>query len=152
MWFKDSWPELIDLRDSAVGTPNTFRIPGETFVVVSHATVVLTTSAVVANRFVSLDILDGDGTVTFQSMSGTALAASGSRRFSFAPNVSNVVSAVGLSELLPFPDSLLAPGLSLRFAGVNLDVGDQFSAAFLHLIRIPSGFVVPAYGSKPSES
>jgi hypothetical protein len=151
MWYRNSWPELIERPTPAVGTAATFRIPGETFSVLSHASVVLTTSAVVANRFVSLDILDGDTTVTFRSTSGTALAASLTRRFSFAPDVDNVVSAAAGEEMLAFPRSVLAPGLSLRFSVFGIDAGDQLSAVFFHLIRIPSGDSPSSGGATPYE-
>lgn len=149
MWYKNSWPELFELTPRAAGQAVVFRIPGETFVALSHASVTLTASAVVANRYVTLDILDGDSTITFRSMSAAALAATETRRYSFAPNVSNVVASAGQSELLPFPDSLLAPGMSLRFTAVGLDVGDQFNGTFLHLWRAASGMSAPASGATP---
>jgi hypothetical protein len=151
MWYKNSWVELIQLPNPAAGGSATFRIPGETFAAVSHATVQLTTSAVVANRYVSLDILSGDSDVTFRAMTDTAHAASLTRSYSFAPGISGVASAAGGSVMLPFPSSLLAPGFSLRFTAVGIDAGDQFGELFLHLLRVPSGDSPSTGGASPYE-
>jgi len=87
----------------------------------------LTASAAVANRFPNITVDDG-ANIVFATGQGSALAASGTFRFSFGDNT----QAVGVFNnfvVLGFPSALrLMPGYRIRTSTTNLQAGDQYSA------------------------
>lgn len=147
--YPNGWPELIELGQPAAGALATRRIPGETYEAIVTARSVLTTSAVVANRFPGLDVLDGDGTLIFRVNSPTAVVASTTRRTYWAERFGAVVTSASGDESLPFSGALFPPGCAFRFNVDTIDAGDQLSLLSLVVWRIPSAEWGPSGGAIP---
>lgn len=94
-------------------------------------TALLTTSAVVANRQVSLVLTDG--TLTYATLTAPAVqVASTAVRYTWA--AIDTFLALGLIQNGALPDVDIPPGWTLGVSTVALDVGDQWSAIRLGLI------------------
>lgn len=143
------WTELIELPQPAVGAVGTYKIPGETFTRVVAGRARLVTSAVVANRFPALDVLDGDGTIVLRVMSPTAVVASTTRDVSFISNLGVSLTSGFGEDALPFSDGLFPPGFQIRVSVGGIDVGDQLSGLSLLVWRVPSGPEFESPGATP---
>jgi len=144
-----AWPEIIAIVDPPAGSGITRRIPSETFERLDTVRVRLTASAAVANRFVSVDALDGDDNILTRVQSATAITAGQTSRITFARNIAAVLSGGTTEQLLPLPDVLYPPGCEFRVTVGNIDVGDQLSEVRLIVSRYPSGLWVPSRGAIP---
>lgn len=93
----------------------------------------LVTSAVVATRSVRLNV--SDGVRTFLSVPpGATQAASLTRLYSWLPSVG--FGAFGLAIGSNLPDLDLAAGWSIGTTTEAVDVGDQWSAVFVHVMDV----------------
>lgn len=148
----DDFYELARPVSPAAGAPFLFRVPGESWFRITAVRFTLTTSAVVANRFATVDYLDGDQGAFLRSMSGTALAASLTRTFNFAPEYATPTVSVGGDEMAPLSTQWLPPGYRIRITAINLDAADQVGGVSLYMCRAMTGKVgEPEYARPWSE-
>lgn len=146
-----SWPESIGLAQPAAGVAFTRRIPGETFEKLEMVRCTLVASVAVANRFVSLDYLNGDNVIVGRVSSATAVTAGLTTAFTFAKDMSLALATGTSEQLLPLIDCMLPPGFKVRITAAGLDVADQLSNIFFHVCRYPSSEWSPAGGAIPYE-
>jgi len=151
MW-DHGWPELISVKQPAVGATAARKIPGETYEGVLVARATLVTSAAVANRFPALELLDGDGSVIFRVTDPTAVPAGTTRTVSWVRDIGITQTSGAGFDLMPFSSIVFPPGFQLRWNVDAMDVGDQLSAIKLYVHRIPSAQWAPSTGSTPYES
>jgi len=101
----------------------------------------LTTNATVANRFSGLKTTDG-ATITADTISNLAQAASVNAQYTFAPS-SPVVTLASLPSMwltFPFPLLSLLAGHTVGTHTVALQAGDQYSAIRLSVLETVVGF------------
>lgn len=123
----------------AVGADWRYTGPGQGIQRIVAMRGVLTTSAAVANRLVSLVL--SDGTFDYATVpSPAAITASKSGVVSTVPGAPSVGAADG-PLLYPSPTDgwLLLPGWSIRASTTAIDVGDQWSAVQLWVVEYPTG-------------
>jgi hypothetical protein len=143
------WYELINLSTPVAGAALTYRIPGETWVIVTIARFTIVASAAVANRYPTVDFLSGDQTAFTRMMSPNALTAGLTRNETFSSDLGGFVTSAGGEEMGQLPEMVLPPGFRVRITAANLDVADQISAASLYVCRLPSGKWVESPGASP---
>lgn len=112
----------------AAGAPYTFQVPaaGPGVQLVSFRGT-LTTSAVVANRFVSLAVLDAGGNSVCQINNSPAVVASTTLQLNFLATVAAFQAAASGTALLPIPMRTLPAGWALKLNAGGMDAGDQWS-------------------------
>lgn len=135
------WTEPVTLAPVGAGVATQGRvIPGETYERILTANVVLATSAAVANRTLTLDIIGGAGTVRYSSPLASTVVASSTVNAFAAINGGHALSAAGVSAS-EIPDLLLPPGYTVRFSVAGIDVADQLSGMGFLVQRYPSNLV-----------
>lgn len=151
MWYDLEWRQHLSFVTPGAGASATRRIPGETFERLDIIRFQLTTSAVVANRFAMVDVLDGDQNVVCRVPSTGAVAASLTFRFTFIYGLSLVLNGATNEQVFGLPDVLYPPGFTFRIFVGNMDVADQLSNIFATVLRVPSDEWTPSRGATPYE-
>lgn len=131
--------DVVAFAAPPAGQAVTHVIPSTYAESVLVACATLTTSAVVANRFPTLALLNGDSKVfaTYAASSAIVASSAVTITWSVGPNVAG--GAGGAAPAVPLPDLILPPGLRVQLGAVNLDVGDALSGVYMMLAHFPTG-------------
>lgn len=135
------WIQPVVLSPVGAGVATLARlVPGETYetVIAAHAT--FTASAVVGNRALTFDIVDGNGVAQISLPCAQAIAASGTVTAYAVTDTSTAITSSGVS-VVRLPSVLLPPGYTARFAAAGVDVADQWSSGGMLVERFPSDSV-----------
>lgn len=135
------WVQPVVLSPVGAGVATLARVvPGETYetVIAAHAT--FTASAVVGNRALTFDIVDGNGIAQISLPCAQAIAASGTVTAYAIADTSTAIASSGVS-VVRLPSVLLPPGYTARFAAAGVDVADQWSSGGMLVERFPSDSV-----------
>lgn len=116
----------------------TQKVTGEAFLRLKLATVSIVTSAVVANRAVSLDFQDADGNLLFRAPAAAVQAASLTVQYSFGWGY-DAATNLGAAQAAPLPDVFLEPGWRVVLTVGAIDVADQVSKGALLFERLYTG-------------
>lgn len=92
-----------------------------------------TTSAVVANRFVTVDVCDPEGTAWIRNPSLAFQAAGVAQEYDFSDRNIGVSGLAAVPQFAHLDPTFVPPGWQLRLNAVALDVGDAFSAIRLYV-------------------
>jgi len=99
----------------------------------------LATSAAVANRFVTYDIVDGNGKVILSRGPAVAVLAGSTQKFAADYDRSGSEWTTGSTVFFGLPHLFLEPGRVLQVNVANIDGGDQISNVILTVERFPTG-------------
>lgn len=135
------WQERLLLPNPAAGQPLTYTVDGRFYERLIAVTLTLTTSVVVANRFLQFYLQDNNGvTVTSAPGGGVVVASSTLNPFLTydAPSYSNGASGGTFGKI---PDVLAPPGWKWVAQVFNMDAADQISGAVLLVQRYPNDAV-----------
>lgn len=132
--------DTIDVSSPAAGANARYTVPGETWCVIVAARALLTTSSAVADRFVSLDYIDGRGTTRVRNAAGLTVQASTSA-LAFEWNTGRTIAewATGTPILAPCLDVMLPPASVVQVTIDNRDTGDQLSGVHLLVVKVATG-------------
>lgn len=144
-----AWTQLLVIPDPAAGAGISREIPGETYERLDSVRLQLTASAAVANRFVSVDILDGDNALLARIQSTTAITAGQVARLTFLRGIGALTAGGTTEQLLPLPDIIYPAGCEFRVVVGNVDAGDQIASARFVVTRFPTGAWPPSRGAIP---
>lgn len=138
---EQGWAQAITVPAPAAGAASIGRIaPGETWERIAYGRVTYTTSAVVANRLITIQFNDSLGNVWWEAPASLAVVASTSVEVSFSIDVPGVLAASGISTA-SVPSHILQSGFGIQFTASNVDVGDQWGVLRMWLQRFPTNAV-----------
>lgn len=112
----------------AVGAEWSVKVPNVAYWELLSIAYVLTTSAVVANRRTTVQVLDGNGLVVGEVDAIAVQAAGVGQQYVYSEDVGTPQTLVADSQGLPAHGVPLTPGWSIATKTALLDVGDQYSA------------------------
>lgn len=141
--------EPIKLAAPGIGAPLTRVIPSEYFETLLSVSLLLATSATVANRLPQIAFADGDGNVFGEYASTAAIPATTTSRITGAVDVDDVTAGTNTLVTIGLPRLLLPPGFRWTISAAGIDPGDQFSVAYALLWRVPTGPLEQAPGATP---
>lgn len=131
--------QVAQVAAPAAGAEFTLRAPGQGIWRVMSLAFTFVTSAVVANRRVSL-LADDQTDVWFAAVSTVDLTATSTTRLSaYQGAAATGVAGSIVTVALPQDGLLLMPGYRLRSSTAGIDAGDQYSAIRAELIEYPEG-------------
>jgi hypothetical protein len=134
------FPDWVDVASPAAGANQSFTVDGSNLIRVVAARAKLTTSATVANRFVTIDYIDARSVVRASSGASVAVPASQTnQQHDWAYNRAAGSSASGATTFAPLLFTFLPAGYTVRFTVANIDTTDQLSGLSLWLERWPTG-------------
>jgi len=132
------WQEPVYIPNPAAGQNWKFKVDGRYFTRVLSVTFVLQTSAVVANRFPQLQLLDSNGVlITAIGAGGTVVATSNLQNYLTVGNPFISAGASG-GSFGYMPDLLIPPDWSWQSQVFGIDAGDQLSGIVLLVQRFPN--------------
>jgi hypothetical protein len=131
--------EPAAVTQPAAGSGFTITVGSQYWERLTALTFRLVTSAVVANRQVSLTATSGDGVPLAIFPAASVQAASLTWDYSFLPNLSTFNTVSGLVVTAPAPTFFLQPGYTLVVAVGAVDVGDQLSRIRFYRERFSTG-------------
>lgn len=132
------WTERLILPAPAAGAQWKYTADGRYFERILSVGYTFTASAVVGNRFLSVQLTDNNGLVITKIPGGDNVAAAG------VPVVWLTVGSALLAQgpngdtFGSIPDFLIPPGWSWGSQVFGMDVGDQFSQVVLMVQRYPN--------------
>lgn len=136
--FAVGWFERVIVPSPAAGANFTYTIDGRYKERLLSARFTLVTSAVVANRFPVLHLLDVNSRVVASAWAGGTIPASTMQTQNLAREFT-LQSNYGGSEVFgPLPDWLMPEGYSWQSSVQNIDAGDQINAITLLVERFPN--------------
>lgn len=147
----NSWLEMFRIAQPAVAVGASRRIPGETFEQLMVVRFTLVADVNVANRFVAVDVVDGDAIVVSRIASTTAVTAGLTSRFTFAVGIGTLAAGGVNEQMLPLPEVPFPPGFAHTISIANVQAGDQISAISFYLRRWPSAAWARSDGAMPAE-
>lgn len=138
---QQGWQDTFRIPDPAAGAGVVARvIPGVAWERLSLAKVRLVTDAVVGNRFVLAEFLDGDGQVVHSVPASGAVPASTTIDCWVAVGGAQAAGTAGNSNA-PIPDLILPSGWTFQFQVFGMDAADQLSNARIVVQRFPTSAV-----------
>jgi hypothetical protein len=135
-----AYSDWVDVPQPGAGAAASFLVDGPWSVRVIAARARLTTSAAVANRFVSLDYVDARSNVRASSGASVAVPASQTnQQHEWHYNRAAASSGSGAATASPLLFAFLPPGMTVRFTVANVDAADQLSGLTLWVEKWPTG-------------
>jgi hypothetical protein len=128
------FPDHVLTPAPAAGAPLIFPLEATWLWRIRAARVTLTTSAVVANRFLTFDYCDTEGTAWARNPAAAVQAAGvANQEYSFANRSFPISGIAGVPQFLDLLELWLPPSWQLRVNVANMDVVDQLSGLRLYV-------------------
>jgi len=132
--------DVLQVASPAAGANAVQAVDGAWACRVLAATASLTTDANAANRFVSLDFIQGRTAVPIRNGAGLVITASTTGQvFHWQRNRAVGEWATNTPVFVPLLDYLVPPGWSIQFTVDNKQAGDQLSALTLFVVKYQTG-------------
>jgi hypothetical protein len=136
------YQDFIPLTTPAAGANLSFAVEGRALIRILSARCSITTSATVANRFVSLDYINARSVTQCRNAAGlVVLASTTAQVFEWNQARTRAEWAANTPVLVPLLPMFLAPGEIIQISVDNIQVADQISAASLTIERFDTGSI-----------
>jgi len=139
--FAVGWTLPVYLPQPAAGQPWSRKTDGRYFERLLAVSFNLVTSAVVANRVTTVQLLDSNGLVVTEVPAGGAQVATTTLAVRLVTGAPAYAAAVAGGSYGFLPDLLTPPDWTWRAAVTGIDAGDQFSAPLLLMQQFPNDAV-----------
>jgi hypothetical protein len=145
--YAQGWQDLIILPTPAPGVTFQHVIDGRWSERLYAAVFRLTTSAVVANRFMSLQLLDNNAVRVAAAAASGAVAAATALRANLCVTIPVQANGTTGDTYGYIPDVLAPPGWSWVLSVSGIDAGDQVDQVSLLVQKFPSDITrIPVAG------
>jgi len=141
-----------ELQFTNAGDPSlwTHRVAGEVFEWIISVFCVMTTSAAVATRTVTLNVLDQDGHNLMILPGATGQAASLEFNYNWLTELNQFASVQNTNNMQPLPRVLFPPGYSLTLNINSFQGGDAFTQIKCLGVQMNSGPHLPDTPAAPT--
>lgn len=133
------WQEVVTIANPAAGAEVTYPITGQYQTRVHSIVFLLTTGAAVANRYVTVQYLGGDGVPFAYSGAAVLVTASSTAQFSGDVNRGTAEWNAGTGVFFPLADAILNPGEQVKIDVDSIQAADTLTAIRLMVDRYPTG-------------
>ena len=138
--FGEGYVDYVDVTQPAAGSNAAFGVPSQYGIVVLGARATLTTSATVANRLVSLDVINANSSTRLRNPAPATLPASQTnQRYEWNSAFAAAVSITNGPMVIPVNDLLVPPAWTIQFTVDNIAAADQLAGVSLVVFKIPTG-------------
>lgn len=133
------WQEVVAVANPAAGQELTYSIAGQYDSRLLACEVLLTTSAAVASRYLTLQYLGGDGVPFAVNGAAVLVTASSTAQYSFSHARGTAEWNTGTGVFVPLLPQFLEPGESIKIDVDSIQAGDTLTNIRLVLERFPTG-------------
>ena len=145
------YQDFVPFTPPAAGANAIFTVGQDRIMRVLGARCNVTTDANVANRFVSLDYINGRGQTMMRNAAGLVLTASTTNaKFEWNAQRTDAQWAANTPVLVPVFPLFLYPGSTVQITLDSIQAGDQISLASLVFERFDTGALGYGVGFVPS--
>lgn len=138
--YDEAYVDFLDVTSPAAGANASRVVPGEFGFRVLAALATLTTDANVANRLVSLDVINANSSTRLRNPApATIPAATSNQRYVWNSAYAAGVSITNGPMVIPVNDLLVPASWSIQITVDNKQVGDQLAALSLIVLKVPTG-------------
>jgi len=138
--YGEGYVDYVDVTQPAAGANAAVSVPGQYGLVVLGARATLTTSATVANRLVSLDIINANSSTRLRNPAPATIPASTTnQRYEFNAAYTTGASITNGPMAVPVNDLLVPPGWTVQVTVDNIQTGDQLASVSMVVVKVPTG-------------
>lgn len=138
--YGEGYVDYVDVTQPAAGAVAAFSVPGQYGVIVLAARAKLTTSASVANREVSLDVINANAVTRWRNPAPAVQAAGVSNQaYEWNGGFANAIAVTNGPMIVPVLDVIVPPGWSIQFTVDTVQAADQLSGLSLTVLKVPTG-------------
>ena len=138
--YGEGYVDYIDVTQPAAGSNAAVSVPGQYGIIVLGGRATLTTSATVANRLVSLDVINANASTRLRNPAPATLPASQTnQRYEWNGGYANALSITNGPMVVPVSDLLVPPGWTVQITVDNIAAADQLAGVSLVVVKVPTG-------------
>jgi hypothetical protein len=138
--YGEAYVDYVDVGQPAAGSLAALSVPGQFGVIVLAARATLTTSATVANREVSLDVVNANGVTRWRNPAPAVQAAGvANQRYEWNGAWANALAIANGPVVMPVLDVIVPPAWSIQFSVDLIAAGDQLANLSLTVLKVPTG-------------
>lgn len=136
----EGYVDYLDVASPSAGQAATVVVPGQFGYRVLAARATLATSATVANRLVSLDVVNANGSTRWRNPAPAVIAAGNAGQAVEWNDAWTAAIAITNGPLVvPVLSVIVPPSWSIKFAVDAIAAGDQLSSLSLVVLKVPTG-------------
>lgn len=138
--YDEAYVDFLDVASPAAGAAASVVVPGQFGYRVLAARASLSTSATVANRLVSIDVVNANSSTRWRNPAPSTIAASQTAikiEWNAAWHVGAAVTNGPL--MVPLLDVIVPPSWTIKFAVDLIDTTDQLAGLSLVVLKVPTG-------------
>jgi hypothetical protein len=138
--YDEAYVDYVDVTSPAAGANASTIVPGQFGFRVLAALATLTTDANVANRLVSLDVINANASTRLRNPAPASIpAATTNQRYVWNSAYASGASITNGPMVIPVNDLLVPASWSIQITVDNKQVGDQLAAVSLIVLKVPTG-------------
>lgn len=138
--YDESYVDYLDVAQPSAGANASRVVPGEFGFRVIAALATITTDANVANRLVSLDVINANASTRLRNpMPATIAAGQSNVKCIWSCAWANGISITNGPLIAPVHELLVPASWSIQFTVDNKQVGDQLASLSLVVVKVPTG-------------
>lgn len=138
--YDEAFVDYLDVASPAAGANASVVVPGQFGFRVLAALATLTTGAAVANRLVSLDVINANSTTRLRNpMPATIPANTSNHRFVWSSAWQAGADITNGPQVAPVHELLVPAAWSVQFTVDTIQAADQLSALSLVVLKVPTG-------------
>jgi hypothetical protein len=130
--YRTGYPDWLDVPTPAAGATASVTVDGRWWLRVLAARLTITTDATVANRYISLDFIDGRGNTRLKNGASVLVTASTTAQaFEWQGNLNFANWAAGTPVFCPLAPWFLPPSWVVKFNVASIQATDAISGLSL---------------------
>lgn len=138
--YDEAYVDFLDVTSPAAGANAATIVPGQFGFRVLAALATLTTDANVANRLVSLDVINANTSTRLRNPAPASVPANTTnQRYVWNAAYTSGASITNGPMVIPVNDLLVPASWSIQITVDNKQVGDQLAAVSLIVLKVPTG-------------
>ena len=134
-----AFTQLASVTKPAAGANLSHKPSGSYWSLVDSMSFQLVTSSTVADRLVTLSVLDGTGIAVATIPAASTQGASTTVQYTYLSNFSSQTGLVGGAQLSVFPGVFLQPDYTISVTVASIDTTDQLSNIRVYYQRFVTG-------------
>jgi len=138
--YGEAYVDYLDVTSPAAGANASVQVPGQFGYRVIGALATLTTDANAANRLVSLDVINANGSTRLRNPAPATIPANTSaQKYVWNDAYANMLSVTNGPMVIPVNALLVPAAWSIQITVDNKQAGDQLASLSLVVLKVPTG-------------
>jgi hypothetical protein len=138
--YDEAYVDYLDVTSPAAGLNASTVVPGQFGFRVLAALATLTTAAAVANRLVSLDVINANSVTRLRNPAPASIPANTTnQRYVWNAAYATGASITNGPMVVPVNDLLVPASWSIQITVDNVQAADQLASVSLIVLKVPTG-------------